>query len=340
MPPDPPPFPPVAPPPAAPPPFGAPVPSGAGGNPLAAPLGVGDVLDGAFRLYRAQFGPLLLTATVVLAPLGLLSAVAVAPAQEAQIALLRALVADGATVDPALVDSGSPLGSLAICLLMPLQVAALFLARLALAQQAVDALHGRARALGDRLGEALRRLPGYAAMGCLTWFLIGTVVIGLGLAAAVALGVGLAALGVLANGTAMTVVAGVAVVGGVGLVVAGVMAAGLYLAGRWVSALPSLILVHPSPIGALDASWRLTARRPWRAAGFVALLLALSYVLQIIVATPLYLAVLVLPPAAGTALGVAIQALTAVVQIVLLPLWSAAVVVFHYDLRLRAERST
>lgn len=334
LPPDPPPFPP-----AAPPPVGAPAPPVPGGNPLAAPLGVGDVVDGAFRLYRAQFGPLLLTAAVVLAPLGLLSAVAVGPEQGAQIALLRALVSDGAAFDPAMVDAGSPLGSLAICLLMPLQLAALLLARLALAQQAVDALHGRARALGDRLGEALRRLPGYAAMGCLTWFVIGVVVVGLGLAAAVVLGVGLAALAALADGTAASVVAGVAVVGGGGLVVAGVMAAGLYLAGRWVSALPSLILVHPSPIGALDASWRLTARRPWRAAVFVALLLALSYVLQTIVATPLYLAVIVLPPAAATALGVTIQALTSVVQIVLLPLWSAAVVVFHYDLRLRAERS-
>ncbi len=324
------------------PPLPAPLPGPsalAGANPLAAPLGVGDVLDGAFRLYRAQFGPLLLTAAAVLAPLGLVSTVVVGPAQSAQLEMLRSLVGSAAELEALPTGDVSPWTSVAVCLLLPLQLAALLTARLALAQQAIDALHGRARSLGDRLGGALRRLPGYAAMGCLTWFAVAVVVVGLGLVAALTFGVLLTAIAALAEGTAGAIAAGLAVIGGAAFVTAFIAAAALYLAGRWVSALPSLLLLHPHPLGALDASWRLTARRPWRAAGFVALLLLLQYVLQLIVATPLYAAVLLLPPSASTALGVAIQGLTAVVQIVLLPLWSAAVVVFHYDLRLRAERS-
>ena len=43
--------------------------------PLSGPMSVGDLLDRAFRLYRARFGVFLLTAAIFLGPVGVISAV-------------------------------------------------------------------------------------------------------------------------------------------------------------------------------------------------------------------------------------------------------------------------
>ena len=43
--------------------------------PLSGPMSVGDLLDRAFRLYRARFGVFLLTAAIFFFPAGIISAV-------------------------------------------------------------------------------------------------------------------------------------------------------------------------------------------------------------------------------------------------------------------------
>ena len=93
-------------------------------NPLDAPLGVGDVLDGAFRLYRAHFGPLALSAAALLAPIGILSAIAVGPAQGAQMQVYRSIFLGGEAFDPAaLNNAGGALAAMAGCCLAPFQIA-------------------------------------------------------------------------------------------------------------------------------------------------------------------------------------------------------------------------
>lgn len=307
-------------------------------NPLAAPLGVGDVLDGAFRLYRAHFGPMLLSAAIVMVPLGIMAAQMLGPTQAAQLGVFQAMLRQREAFDASALDSAAPFPILAMCLLVPLQVLGTLLTRLVLTQQAVDAFKGRARSVGERFRIASARLPSYAAMGCLVWLLIGIVVIGLGLAGAVAMG----AVGVFAAaagaGSGATVLAAVLIGAAVLAMFVGIGGAALYLSGRWVAALPTLVLVTPDPIAALGTSWQLTARRPWRAMGFTVLLLLLNYALTAILTTPLYFASVLMPPSTAAALGMGIQALGAVVAILILPLSTAAVVVFHYDLRLRAER--
>lgn len=308
-------------------------------NPLSSPLGIGDVLDGAFRLYRANFGPLLLSATVLLAPIGILSAIAVGPMQGAQFQVYRAMFSGSDAFDPALLgDAQDVPAMLAVCLLAPLQIVLKLVVELALMQQVVDALRGRSRTMGERFRQALNRLPGYAAMGCMVWILMGTVVVGLGLAFAVGFGALLAAVAAAGAGTAGAVTASVVVVGGIVLGMGGVAGAVLYLAGRWAAARPSLILATPQPVAALDTSWQLTRRRPWRAMAFATLLFLLGGILSLIVATPLMGVALFLPPSAATAAGILTQSLGVVVQLLLMPFQAAAVVVFYYDLRLRAQR--
>ncbi|MCC7019464.1 MAG: glycerophosphoryl diester phosphodiesterase membrane domain-containing protein [Ardenticatenales bacterium] len=307
-------------------------------NPLAAPLGVGDVLDGAFRLYRAHFGPMLFSAAIVMVPLGIMAAQMLGPTQAAQLGVFQTMLRQREAFDASALDAAAPFPILAMCLLVPLQVLGTLLTRLVLTQQAVDAFKGRARSVGERFRIASARLPSYAAMGCLVWLLIGIVVIGLGLAGAVAMG----AVGVFAAagaGSGATVLAAVLVGAAVLAMFVGIGGAALYLSGRWVAALPTLVLVTPDPIAALGTSWQLTARRPWRAMGFTVLLLLLNYALTAILTTPLYFASVLMPPSTATALGMGIQALGAVVAILIQPLSTAAVVVFHYDLRLRAERA-
>lgn len=321
------------------PPPGAPLSSFQVDNPLEAPLGVGDVLDGAFRLYRAHFSRMLLSAAIVMAPLGILSARMLGPTQAAQLGTIQQLLRQGEAFDPATPGAGPPFPVLALCLFMPLQFLATLLARLVLTQQAVDALRGRTRRLGERFRIALSRLPGYTAMGCIVWLLIAIVVVGLGLAGAVMFGVSMMVAAAAGSGAGAAGIA--AVVVGIALFAAmvGIGGAALYLAGRWVAALPILVLETPDPITALGTSWQLTARRPWRAMGFVALLSLLNYALATILTTPLYLASVLMPPATATAFGMAIQALGAVIAILILPLWTAALVVHYYDLRLRDERA-
>lgn len=310
-------------------------------NPLSAPLGVGDVLDGAFRLYRANFGPLLLSAAVLLAPIGILSAIAVGPMQGAQFQVYRALFTAGDTFDPALLSQAQDVPAmLAVCLLAPLQLVLKLVVELALMQQVVDALRGRTQTLGARFRQALNRLPGYAAMGCMVWILMGTVVLGLGLAFAVGFGALLAAVAAAGSGTAGAVAATVIIVAGIVVGMGGIAGTLLYLAGRWAAARPSLILATPQPVGALDTSWQLTRRRPWRAMAFATLLFLLGSVLSLIVATPLMAVALFLPPSAATAAGILTQSLGVVVQLLLMPFQAAAVVVFFYDLRLRAQRTS
>jgi hypothetical protein len=296
-------------------------------NPLSSPLGIGDVLDGAFRLYRANFGPLLLSAAVLLAPIGILSAIAVGPMQGAQFQVYRAMFSGSDAFDPALLgDAQDVPAMLAVCLLAPLQIVLKLVVELALMQQVVDALRGRSRTMGERFRQALNRLPGYAAMGCMVWILMGTVVVGLGLAFAVGFGALLAAVAAAGAGTAGAVTASVVVVGGIVLGMGGVAGAVLYAAPA------------PQPVAALDTSWQLTRRRPWRAMAFATLLFLLGGILSLIVATPLMGVALFLPPSAATAAGILTQSLGVVVQLLLMPFQAAAVVVFYYDLRLRAQR--
>lgn len=310
-------------------------------NPLSTPLGIGDVLDGAFRLYRAHFGPLLWTAAVLLAPIGILSAIAAGPMQGAQFQMYRSMFSGAGTFDPSMLSTAQDMPALlAVCLLSPLQLVLKLTVELMLMQQVVDALRGRSRGLGERLRQAINRLPGYAALGCMVWLLIGAVVVGLVLAIGVGFGALMAAVSAAGSGTAGAIATTVAIIAGIILGSAALGGAVLYLAGRWTAARPSLILATPQPVAALDSSWQLTRRRPWRAMAFATLLYLLGGVLSLIVATPLMAAAFLLPPAAATVAGVAIQSFGVVVQILMLPFWAAALVVFFYDLRLRAERAS
>ena len=102
--------------------------------PLSGPMSVGDLLDRAFRLYRARFGVFLLTAAIFLAPAGILSV---------------------------LFGAESIVGILALLL----EIAATALVSLAFTAQGIAALHGRPESIGVGIRRGLSRFWPYVVMG-------------------------------------------------------------------------------------------------------------------------------------------------------------------------------
>ena len=129
--------------------------------PLSGPMSVADLLDRAFRLYRARFGVFLLTAAIFLGPVGVISAVVLMSVRDFSLPFLvpRAIMS---------ILNGQLL-SITDHLVVLVALFAHGFVTLALSVQSIEMLHSRSLTVGESIHRGTRRLWSYMGMTILKW---------------------------------------------------------------------------------------------------------------------------------------------------------------------------
>ena len=320
---------------------------------LTGPLTVGDLLDRAFRLYRARFGLFLLTAAVLIVPLAILSGIFLGSFFGNYMRTLELLMREspGPDFDPStfMLDIFGEFGGyfVGVVLFSLLSAAITAIVHLSLIGQSVEALHGGSLSLIGGIRRGLRRFWAYVGLMIVQWaaILAATVALLLPLILVV---IALAAGGVLFGGDLLgSGAAGgiIAAVGMVGLVFCGYIVAfilvlipTLYLAARWLVAPAALIAEGTGPIESLRRSWHLSRGNVLRMVGYLILLNILLYLLIYLPATVLQTIMVVILQADSFELIMGFSAaFSSLFSIVSIPFYIGAVVLLYYDLRIRKE---
>jgi hypothetical protein len=273
-------------------------------GPALRPLGIGDVVDRVFGMYRARPVPFLvisaipyLVLTIGLALLGVGYAGTFAR---------LATPAAARDLDPSLVLSLAGFG-----LLLALAAIVLFSVQSAgLVHVAAERYHGRDATIGASLRVGLRASPR---------------LIGAGILAFLALLLAPTALLVAAGLTQQVLV----------LVAAGLAALVLftYLLASWMLVPVVATLEGAGPLHALRRSWGLSNGSRWRVLGLLALLLVLQVVIGVVFAF-VFLASFVADPLVRTVLQ---QAANLVASVVWAPIQWGTFTLLYYDTRVRRE---
>jgi hypothetical protein len=284
------------------------------------PLGLGDVLEGAFRAIRHNPRVMIgLTLLVVIAT----TAVSVLPASLALSVLVPADAAATAEIDPGRLVA-SLVGLFVAGVLAWLGgVVATGMLTVSVGESVVD------RRVG--LSEAWRRVRGRILL------LAGQgILVALALAVPFTLAIGLAfVVGAIAGGTAGVVT---------GLVLGlPAVAATVWVWVHWALAPVPLVLERAGVVGALGRSYRLVRGKFWRTFGILVLAnVIISFIAQIIT-TPVGIVGGILPAIApeNTALLVGSLALTygvsSLVGVLVYPFLAAVVTLLYIDRRIRTE---
>ena len=284
-------------------------------SPLSGPMTVGDLLDRAFRLYRARFGLFLLTAAIFLVPAWIIISLVSSDFSDLKSLLIipAFLLANGCTI-------------------------------LALSARIIEELHGRPLSIGEGIRRAVRRIVAYAGMSVTIWTAITTLST---LIAAFSVFYGglfffafLAILTPASGNTPPAVNIGIAalLICGFVLLLILVFFPALYLYSRWLAAPAVLIAERPGPLKALGRSWDLSRGQDWRVTGYTVLLFILMALVNILPLALLEVSFLQLLPDYSLVLvsGILIWA-SFLLWTVSTPFYTCAVVLLYYDLRIRNE---
>ena len=280
---------------------------------ISGPLSLGDIIDRAIRLYRAYFSPLVLTAAVLLAPIGIINAILTAMAPpagglaelgEVEGAVMRILdFYVGATG-----GSSNPLFSLVSAVIG-------FVVTLGLTYQCIELIHNRQPGVGESLSGGARRF----------WSYLGNILI-VGL---------LFGLGTVIIVIPMFFLPEACIVP---LLVLTLVPAIFYLMARWIVTLPLIVAEECGPIEALKRSWALTEGMVWRSIGFSLLTSLLG---MVVTGLPTLTIGTVLGLTLGDSLAAIGYGVTNAAGTVAAILWSpiavALTVFYYYDLRVRRE---
>ncbi|MDQ3249782.1 MAG: hypothetical protein M3Q45_11325, partial [Chloroflexota bacterium] len=149
--------------------------------PITGPLSLGDLLDRAFRIYRARFGSLVLTAAIFLVPLGILSGILSGTMLTSFFALFAQLLRNpNATPDAAianLVQTSRDTTVISYALTLVSLVANAIIT-LALTGQSIAILHNQPMTLAESLRAALRRFWAFVGMSLTKWLVILAITVG------------------------------------------------------------------------------------------------------------------------------------------------------------------
>lgn len=273
------------------------------------PLGVGDIVDRVFAIYRSR--PLLFLAVSAI-PYLLLVLVVGALALAFSGAFQSLIPLLGGDVEGALDALAPALGPLIgfVLLVIAFALVTSLVQSAALVDAAASRYLGREATVGSALGVGLR------ASGRL--FVMGVV----------------AFLAFLVFWTVTAVVMGV--VGQWWMIVAGILVLCVgtaYLAASWMVSPAIATLEGLGPIASLRRSWSLSSGHRWRILGLMLLLVILQFVLSALISL-----LLVASIAADEGLQIAVQqAVNLLTTIAWAPVYWGTFAVLYYDLRVRKE---
>jgi len=301
------------------------------------PLGLGELLDGAFRLYRAQFARLVLTAAIFLVPVGVLSTLLLGATMGDFTQLI--LEAGSEPVDGRL-DPG--LGAVGAYLLTGLLgYLGTGLAFVSLTAQAAGLIGGEELTPGQSIRRGARRLLPFAGMVLLAGLAVTALVVALYVVLFFVVFASALALGFVGENTGAGVLAvALAVVAFVfymALIVAVFIPVGLLLA-RWAAA-PALVVVEKlGPVQSLSRSWQLTRHNLWRVFGYLVLLAIFNFVvLGLPVSVLQSLLVFALTTQWYGWLSGLLVGVSYLLNVLWVPFLVLALVMLYFDLRVRNE---
>ncbi len=315
------------------PPFQAP--------PFQAPLGVGQLLDRVFRLYRQRFGKLVLTAAIFFVPLALIAALLMGVAMNSYFDLLLN------TADLSAVDENTLLRSGAATIGMSLFVAGVAmvlgaLAFLSILAQADAAAYGREVSIGASVRTGLSRFWVFVGLSLLVSLIVFGVmmVVYFALIVVTLVFAGLfAGLSTLVEGNGIVAFGAVFLM--IGLIFALIFLLLLplgYLTTRWFVAPVVILTERCGPVRALSRSWQLTQGSFWRLFGLLVLLFILNGVVLGLPISLLQFAAVILMTAQILAVANGLfTGLGYLVSILWYPFLALTLILVYYDLRVRKE---
>src|SRR5438270_138520 len=287
--------------------------------PTLRPLGVGDILDRVFNMYRGR--PLLFLGLAAIPYLLFVLVIGVLT--------LIGLAGAFATFGQRLTGGGPPptttelvgiIGAAFVFGLIVIIVAiVIFSAQSgAIIQAAADRYNGRDTTIGAAFRAGLRAAPRIFGVGLLVFLAVAVVwIVLLGIAGILAL---------VTQQTAVTVLAFFAAIV-VGLVIT------IYVAASWLVAPIVATLEGTGPTTALDRSWKLTGGHRWRVLGLQLLLGIIQVVLSGLIS-----ALFVIGFTQDQTVRIILQqVVNFAANILWAPVQWAAFTVFYYDLRVRKE---
>lgn len=282
--------------------------------PTLRPLGFGEILDGAFSLYRRNFGPFVGTALVPM-----LAALAVGLLYAARMVSEFERGATMATVGSALMGP--------LLLVMVVGTVVTLLAWGALAHLATQAFTGASVSVGDGLRAGLRSLPALLGAGLLALVAIFFLAMGMGIISLIVVMIG-GALG-----------------GPVAAVLAGLMMVGMVLvfavgAALFAGAIPTVVLEGKGPLSGFTRSFDLLRGAFWRVLGVITVSMTIAYLPLIAITLLTGTSSMFNPQSAsvpGAAAVFAQQVLAWMGTVLTTPFVVSAIVLNYFDRRVRTE---
>ncbi len=318
--------------------------------PLSGPLRVGDLLDRAFRLYRARFLIFLLTAAVFLVPLSVISGLLTGRFISDYFQTLELLISEGSRpgFDPFASFFANFSGLFAAMLIVSVMaLAANGIVTLALTAHCIESLHNRSLAFGEGIRQGLQRFWPYVGMVIAKWAAIVAVTCVaaiplLGGFLALLLGGALAGITLGETGEASAIVSaiglGVLLICGYALLFILISAPIIYLSARWFVAPAALIAEGVGPLESLRRSWHLSRGHTLRVLGYTVLLYMIMFLVLSFPAALFQQIVFVLMPTSALGLATSISTvISSLLSVIGIPFYIGAAVLLYYDLRVRGE---
>ncbi len=302
------------------------------------PMGLGELLDGAFRAYRAHFARLVLISAIFMVPVGVATT------------LLLGFTVSGfgelffATTNESELGAAAP-GAFALLAYLGLGFlgyVAMSLACVSLVSFIVPMLQGEVLSVGESIRRGLRRLLAFIGMAFLVALGIGGLTFLLYLVLAIfffVVAAGVAALSTFSEQVGPLAI-GAMIVAFMFYFVAiflVLLPVGL-LAARWLIAPVTVVAERLGPRISLKRSWALTRGNLWRCFGFLVLLLIFNFV---VIGLPITMLQWLLMFALTTQwygwLSGLIAGLSYFVNILWYPILVLALTLLYFDLRVRNE---
>ena len=307
------------------------------------PLGLGDLLDGAFRIYRTHFVRLMLIAAVFFVPLGIISTLLLGAVVSGYADLFSVAVDEpfyGDSAETAVWSSISFLFSLFAVAILNLLCTVL--AYLSLTVQALTLTDGGELSVMQSIRQGVGHFWRFLGMAIIAGVMFFVVAMAAYMAMiflffVFALMAGLFFAPVADNEIVMVGFVGITMLFFLGLM-AVIALPLLGLTARWMTAPVTVVAERLGPMTALGRSWRLTERQTWRSMLYVILLAILNFVvIGLPVALLQWLLLVVLTPEMLDVVGGLVAGISFLFNIFWQPFLAIALTLRYFDLRVRRE---